>query len=68
MPRITVRTTRIPDLASKRELVRRMTQATVAAYGVTPEAVTVQIFQGDRGNWAKGGQLVSDRADRPAAP
>jgi 4-oxalocrotonate tautomerase family enzyme len=68
MPRVTVRTTKIPDLATKRELVRRITEATVGAYGVTHEAVTVRLVQEDGGNWARGGRLISDRNDRPSVP
>ena len=66
MPRITVRTTKIHDGDSKRELVRRLTSATVEAFRVTPGEVTVQLFEVEPDNWARGGDLLIDR--EPQAP
>jgi 4-oxalocrotonate tautomerase len=49
------------DLDAKRRLVAGITDAFVAAYGVSPEHVQVFIHEVDDENWAKGGRLATDR-------
>ena len=49
------------DLELKRKLVAGITEAFVAAYGVSPEHVQVYIHEVDHENWAKGGKLAVDR-------
>ena len=48
-------------LDEKRRLVAGITDAFVAAYGVSPEQVQVFIHEVDHENWAKGGTLAADR-------
>jgi 4-oxalocrotonate tautomerase len=45
----------------KRDLVARITQAFVDAYGVTPDQVQVFVHEVGHENWAKGGRLAVDR-------
>ncbi len=44
----------------KRQIVKGITDATCEAYDVSPETVTVYIFDVPRENAAHGGVLVSD--------
>ena len=44
----------------KRQIVKGITDATCDAYDVSPETVTVYIFDVSRENAAHGGVLVSD--------
>jgi 4-oxalocrotonate tautomerase len=48
-------------LEKKRDLVDRITQAFVDAYGVPADSVQVFIHEVDDENWAKGGRLAVDR-------
>ena len=48
------------DAGRKAALVRGITDAFVAAYGVTPEQVQIFIHEVGDENWAKGGRLASD--------
>ena len=48
------------DLALKRRLVGRITDAFVEVYGLRPESVQIFIHEVDDENWAKGGRLVVD--------
>jgi 4-oxalocrotonate tautomerase len=48
------------DVAPKRELVTRITQAFVDAYGVPPETVQVWIQDVPTDSWAVGGKLRAD--------
>ena len=52
------------SLDQKRKLVTGITDAFVAAYGVTPEQVQVFIHEVGHENWAKGGALAADRPGR----
>ena len=45
----------------KKNLVQALTQAVVETLGSKPEAVDVLLFDIQRGNWATGGQLWSER-------
>jgi 4-oxalocrotonate tautomerase len=49
------------DLDRKRRLVAGITEAFVAAYGVSPEHVQVFIHEVEHENWAKAGKLAVDR-------
>jgi 4-oxalocrotonate tautomerase len=49
------------ELDQKRDLVERVTQAFVDAYGVAPDAVQVFIHEVDHENWGKAGRLAVDR-------
>jgi 4-oxalocrotonate tautomerase len=49
------------DLDAKRNLVAGITDAFVAAYGVSPEHVQIFIHEVDHEDWAKGGKLATDR-------
>ena len=61
MPMITVDMFPGRTEEQKRALVREMTDAIVRTCDVKPEGVWVVIREVDAGNWAIGGQLVSDR-------
>lgn len=45
----------------KRALIKDITDAVVKNFGVTPDAVLVQIVELSRDNKAKGGVLFSDK-------
>ena len=49
------------DLDAKRNLVAGITDAFVAAYGVSPEHVQIFIHEVGQEDWAKGGKLAIDR-------
>lgn len=46
----------------KRELARRVTDAFVEVYQLPPEAIQIFFAETSHENWAKGGQLASDRS------
>jgi 4-oxalocrotonate tautomerase len=52
------------DLALKRRLVARITDAFVEVYGLRPESVQVFIHEVDDENWAKAGTLAVDSEAR----
>jgi len=45
----------------KRQLARKLTQSTVEALGVKPEAVRVIIHDIARENWAVAGEIVAEK-------
>ncbi|MGQ4878568.1 tautomerase family protein [Billgrantia sp. LNSP4103-1] len=60
MPIVTVQ--QFPrDLAQKRELARRITQAFVEVYEVPAESVQVFFSEVNGENWAKAGTMGCDR-------
>ena len=46
----------------KRNLVRALTDAFVQTVGSTPDAVDVILTDIDKSDWARGGELFSDKA------
>jgi 4-oxalocrotonate tautomerase len=52
------------DLALKRRLVGRITDAFVEVYGLPPESVQIFIHEVDDENWAKAGTLAVDAEAR----
>ena len=52
------------DLALKRRLVGRITEAFVEVYGLSPESVQIFIHEVDDENWAKAGRLAVDAEAR----
>lgn len=48
------------DLAQKRELARRITEAFGEVYGTKPESVQVFFSEVDGESWAKGGVMGCD--------
>jgi 4-oxalocrotonate tautomerase len=50
------------DLAQKRELAQRITQAFVEVYGASEESVQVFFNEVDGENWAKAGTMGCDRS------
>jgi 4-oxalocrotonate tautomerase len=46
----------------KRNLVRALTDAFVQTVGSTPDAVDVILTDIEKGDWARGGELFSDKA------
>jgi 4-oxalocrotonate tautomerase len=62
MPYIIVKQLRGRDVGLKRELARRITEATVDVYGVEPRLVTVRFEETDPENLATGGTLAADRS------
>ncbi|MCP2166691.1 tautomerase family protein [Goodfellowiella coeruleoviolacea] len=49
------------DIAAKRELVRRITDAFVNSYGVSADTVQVWIHEVPTDSWGKAGRLTADR-------
>ena len=45
----------------KRDLVKKLTEACVAALGTKPEGVDVLLFEIEKTHWATGGVLWSDK-------
>jgi 4-oxalocrotonate tautomerase len=45
----------------KRNLVRALTDAFVQTVGSTPDAVDVILTDIEKGDWARGGELFSDK-------
>lgn len=66
MPRITVQSLRGKTLDQKRELARRITDATVEIFQVLPEIVTVKFEEHGPEDIAKAGVLTVDRETAPA--
>jgi 4-oxalocrotonate tautomerase len=62
MPYIIVKALRGREVAQKRELARRITDATVEVYGVKPEVVTVRFEEVEADSLAVGGVLRADGA------
>jgi 4-oxalocrotonate tautomerase len=65
MPRIIIQAFKGRTVEQKRELVRRITDATVEVFQVSPDTVTIRIEEGELENFAKAGLLAIDR-DKPA--
>lgn len=63
MPYIIVRSLAGRSVELKRELARRITDATVELYKVNPQSVSVRFEEVDRDSLAKGGVLAIDRTD-----
>ena len=61
MPNITFDGPRIDDLGRKRELVRKVTEAAVEAYGLPKQAMIILIKENDPENVGIGGELLADR-------
>ncbi len=61
MPLITVKAIEGRTIEQKRGLVKDITQAVVKNFGVKPEAVTIDIIEYSRENFAEAGKLISDR-------
>ncbi|MGO3669488.1 MAG: tautomerase family protein [Vreelandella alkaliphila] len=49
------------DLAQKRELAKRITDAFCDVYGTDPVSVQVFFQEVTQENWSKGGQMGADR-------
>jgi 4-oxalocrotonate tautomerase len=62
MPYIIVKQLRGRSVDLKRELARRITDATVEIYGVEPRLVTVRFEETDPENLATAGALAVDNA------
>ena len=63
MPLVTVQQSP-RDLALKRRLVGRITDAFVEVYGLRPESVQIFIHEVEDENWAKAGMLAVDAEAR----
>ena len=61
MPRVTIQAFRGRTPEQKRELARRITEATVETFKVNAENVIIVFDEIDFGNYSKGGVLESDR-------
>ena len=61
MPLITVKAIEGRTIEQKRALIRDITEAIVKNFKVEPEAVTVDIVEYSRENFAKAGKLFIDR-------
>jgi 4-oxalocrotonate tautomerase len=61
VPAVTVQALAGRTLEQKRELARRITEATVEVFQVRPENVTVRILEYEPENFAKAGVLYADR-------
>ncbi len=61
MPLITVKAIEGRTTEQKRGLVRDITQAVVKNFGVKPEAVTIDIIEYSKENFAEAGKLFVDR-------
>lgn len=60
MPRIIVQAVEGRTAAQKRELVKSVTEAVVAAFACEPKTVTIVIEDIAKENFAKAGVLASD--------
>ncbi len=54
-------------IEQKRALVAAVTDACVKTIGASPDSVDILLFDIAKQNWARGGQLWSDRAASPPA-
>ena len=61
MPTIRVELLQGRTPEQKKNLVQALTQAVVDTLGSKPESVDVLLFDIQRGDWATGGQLWSER-------
>jgi 4-oxalocrotonate tautomerase len=61
MPEIIIYAVAGRTTEQKRGLVKDMTEAMVKNFGVTADAVTIQIVEADKDSKAKGGVLFSER-------
>jgi 4-oxalocrotonate tautomerase len=61
LPRITIQAFRGRTTDQKRELARRITEATVEVFGVEPDIVTIRFDEFDKDNFSRGGVLQSER-------
>jgi 4-oxalocrotonate tautomerase len=61
MPIITVKMAKGRTVEQKRVLVSALTKVAVETLNAQPEWVTVLIEETEPGNWAVGGELLSDR-------
>ncbi len=62
MPTIRVELMEGRTAEQKKELVKALTQAVVDTLGSKPEAVDVVLYDINRGDWATGGVLWSERS------
>lgn len=62
MPYIIVKALRGREVALKRQLAQRITEATVEVYGVAPQVVTVRFEEVEPDSLAVGGVLKIDGA------
>lgn len=62
MPYIIIKALRGRKLEQKRELARRITDATVDVYGVPPEVVSVRFEEVEPDSLAVGGVMKADGA------
>ena len=60
MPIIAVKMAKGRTVEQKRVLVRELTKVAVETLNAQPEWVTVLIEEMEGGNWAVGGELLSD--------
>ena len=61
MPLVTVKAVGEKTIEQKRALVKDITEAVVKNFSVAPEAITVDIVEYSKENFAKAGQLFIDR-------
>ena len=61
MPLITVKAVGEKTVEQKRALVTDITEAVVKNFSVAPDAVTIDIVEYSKENFAKAGQLFIDR-------
>lgn len=61
MPEIIIYLAEGRTVDAKRAVVRDITDTVVKNFGVSPEAVAIQIVEASRENKAKGGKLFVDR-------
>ncbi len=61
MPYITVKSLEGRTVEQKKGLVKDITEAVVKNFNAPPEAVTIDIIEYSRDNFANAGQLFSDR-------
>ena len=61
MPNVHVSGPLIPDLETKRKLVKEITDTAVRAYGLPQSAIVVVIQENSPENVSVGGELICDR-------
>lgn len=64
MPTITVEGPKIQEIERKRELVKKLTEAAAAVYGIAKEHIVVLIRENSPENVGVGGELVADRTKK----
>src|SRR3954451_21502047 len=68
MPEVYVHAIEGRSKEQKRALIKDITDAVVKNFGVTADAVLVEILESSRDNKAKGGVLFSERGTATASP